>query len=1495
MKIPKLFKKAAAFVMAAVTALSIMPATAFAAGDIGTIFFSHTYDSNGNAMRYNSSANIGGYTAGGTGNYKYRMFVDGENAFCIQPGVPLKTGNTLKKASSDTWNALSANQKKAVGLALLYGYQGNRNNLSGSDDEKWLATQTLVWEFVTGCREATGSYNQTSTTVYSLHFGSNYANSGARAVYDQIVAMLREHNTIPSFMSGGKNDITKELAYKDGKYSITLTDSNGVLSDYSFSSSDSNVSVSKSGNKLTISSTVAISGSVRITAKRNNVPTVSSSAKLIAYGDPNLQDLVTGVENADTVSAYINIETPTGTIALKKTSEDGVVEGISFTIKGDNFNKTVKTGKDGSVSVEGLFPGTYTVTEQSIDRYEPQKTQTVTLIGGKTSTVTFSNTLKRGSLEIVKTSEDNLVEGMKFHLYGTSLSGLPVDEYAVTDKNGLAKFENVLISGDTPYVVEEVDTAVRYVVPASQTAPIEWNKVTKRSFDNVLKKFQVTVTKTDAETGSPQGDASLAGAVYGIYKGEELIDTYTTDENGQFTTKYYICDNDWTVREISPSEGYLLDTAIHKVGAEPELYTVELNSTANDVNEQVIKGNIALIKHTDNGETQIETPEEGAVFEVFLKSAGSYENAKETERDVLTCDENGFAQTKDMPYGIYTVRQTFGWEGRELMKDFDVFISKDGQTYRYLINNANFESYIKIVKKDAETGNTIPYAGAGFQIYDPNGNLVTMTFTYPEVTTIDTFYTTADGDLITPQTLEYGKGYSLVEVQAPYGYVLNSEPVYFDVVQENSEEESGITVIEVVRSNMAQKGTITVEKSGEVFSSVAGDKGLYQPIFSVSGLEGAVYEITAAEDIVTLDGTIRYTKGQVVATVTTDADGRATTEPLYLGKFTVKEVTAPHGMVLNTNPVDVELTYAGENVKVTTTSTSFYNERQKVTIDLSKSLEKDDVFNIGNDDEITRVQFALYAAEDLTAEDGRTIPKDALIEIEACDTDGKISFKTDLPVGAKEYVKEYATDSHYILSDLIYEVTFDYEGQDTDTVRKNINDGNAIENEMIRGSIVGKKLDEDGFAICGALFGLFAESETEFTEETAILTCESNEIGVFHFENVPFGRWIVREIKAAPAFVLNENSYAVTVSEHEQVVEVTIENEFITGTVKTTKVDKEYPENTLGGAIFEIFVDVDGNQEFDAEIDLLVGEMTETENGIYTMDNLRYNGYFLYEKVAPEGFLKDDGYYYFEIRNDGEIVVVENEAGIGFTNQPIKGNVTTTKVDEEYPENKLTGAKFHIYADTDKNGEFNAEIDTFVVALSETELGVYLAEGVRFGGYFLYEKTAPVGFVKDDTYHYFEIRNDGETIVVENKAGVGFTNKPIVGELELTKTDIADGKPLAGVGFRIKDADGNTVIEGYTDENGIAKFALRYGKYTYSEFDPLDGYVANTDEYPFEITEDGQIVKASVTNEKIPVPDIPQTGDNSNLGFWIGLGAIALGGLIATAVIAIKRKKDDED
>ena len=1333
MKFPKLFKRAAAVLMAAVTTLSVLPATtAFAAGDIGTISFTHTYDRNGNAMRYNSSAVFDGYTAGGTGNYKYRMYVDGDDAFCIQPGVPLRTGNTLKKNSSETWNALSANQKKAVGLALLYGYQGNRNNLSGSDDEKWLATQTLIWEFVTGCRESTGSYQQTSQKAYSLHFGSNYPNSGAAEVYNQIVSLMSRHNTIPSFMSGGANDITKELSYQDGKYTLTLTDNNGVLSEYSFASSDSKVSVAKSGNQLIITSETAFDGSVRITATRSNVPTVSSSAKMIAYGDPNLQDVVTGVENADAVRAYLNVETPTGTIALKKTSEDGVVAGISFVIKGEkNFNKTVTTDENGNITVEGLFPGTYTVTEQSIDKYEPQETQTITLIGGKTTTVNFNNTLKRGSLEVVKTSEDSLVEGVTFHLYGTSLSGLAVDEYAVTDANGVARFENVLISGNTPYVLEEVDTAVRYVVPASQTAPIEWNKVTERSFTNILKKFNVTVTKTDAETGTPQGDASLAGAVYGIYKGEELIDTYTTDENGQFTTDYYVCGDDWSIREISPSEGYLLDETIHHVGAEPELYTVERNTTKNDVNEQVIKGNIAIIKHTDDGETQIETPEEGAVFEVFLKSAGSYGDAKESERDILTCDENGFAQTKDLPYGIYTVKQTSGWEGRELMKPFDVFINSDGQTYRYLINNANFESYIKIVKKDAETGNTIPYAGAGFQIYDPNGELVTMTYTYPEVTTIDTFYTTADGDLITPQTLEYGKGYSLVEVQAPYGYVLNSEPVYFDVVQEDSAEESGITVIEVVRENVAQKGTITVEKTGEVFSTVSGDKGLYQPIFSASGLEGAVYEITAAEDIYTLDGTLRASKGEVVDTITTGADGTAKSKELYLGRYEVRETKAPYGMVLNGETHTVELVYAGQEVAVTETSTSFYNERQKVEIDLIKSLEVDEAYGVGNNGEIFDVSFGLYAAEELTAADGTTIPVDGLIEVITLDENGHGKAISDLPMGSY-YVQEISTNSAYLKDDTKYPVVFEYAGQETALVSITANEGEAIENDLIYGSVSGKKYDEDGNALGGALIGIFKTGTEEFTAETAIQTTTSADDGSFSFEKVPYGTWIIREIESPTGFVLSDEEIPVTIGSVDEVVEVELVNEFIMGSIELTKVDEDYPDNKLTGAVFEVYADKNGDGKLD-DSDELLGEMAELGDGVYQMSDLRYGKYLVRETKAPEGFLLDTNVYPVSIEEDGKIYTVENEAGVGFINAAQKGSLKIVKTSSDGKVEgfsfRVTGKDYDQTFTTDANGEI-------------------LIEGLRIGEYTVSEVSddASAGYILP-AEKQATVKTDATTIV----------------------------------------------------------------------------------------------------------------------------------------------------
>ena len=1245
---------------------------------------------------YDSDGNISTKTyASGTAKSKYLMTDSNgtHQVYCVESGVDFNTGNSYVSKNgnnSSYFRNLPMDAQFGIMMALMYGWhEGKSSPVAGTNtDDYAFATQTIIWEYQQQLRTSPSDLHSANGIAADMYY-STIQGRPAEKCYNWILAQMANHYTIPSFASRSQSGAaTHTLKYNPDtkEYSLTLVDTNNTLADLKFSASG--IKVTRNGNSYTFTSDKMITSPVTVTAQKN----VNLDCEdMLIWGCIGKQTMVSGA--SDPVYFYFKIDTETyGTGHIKKTSEDGVVSGIQFNISGNGVNQNVVTGADGTVDIQ-LMPGVYTVTEQSIDRYEPQSVQRVTVVSGHTSTVTFNNTLKRGDLEVIKNSEDKMVEGVKFHLYGTSLSGLPVDEYAVTDANGVARFEDVLISGSAPYTVEEVDTAIRYVVPASQTAPIEWEKVTSRTFNNVLKKFQVTVTKSDAETGTAQGDASLAGATYGIFKGEELIDTYVTDANGQFTTKYYICDDDWTIKEISPSEGYLLDPTVHHVGAEPQLYTVEYNSTANDVNEQVIKGNISLIKHTDDGETQIETPETGATFEVFLKSAGNYEAAKETERDILTCDENGFAQSKDMPYGIYTVRQTSGWEGRELMKAFDVFINKDAQTYRYLINNANFESYIKIVKKDAETGKTIPYAGVGFQIYDPNGNLVTMTFTYPEITTIDTFYTTDEGFLITPQALEYGTGYSLVEVQAPYGYVLNSEPIYFDVAQENSEDEGGFTVIEVVRTNMAQKGTITVTKSGEVFYTVAGDKGVYHPIFAVAGLEGAVYEIVAAEDIYTLDGTLRASKGEVVDTITTGENGTATSKELYLGKYEVREVTAPIGYVLNTEAHAVELVYAGQNVAVTETATDFVNERQRVQIDLVKSLAVDEAYGIGNNGEIFDVTFGLFAAEELTAADGEVIPADGLIEVISLDENGKGLVRSDLPIGSY-YVKELSTNAAYVISDEKYPVLFEYAGQDTATVHITANEGEAIENDIIYGSVSGKKSDEDGNALGGAVIGIFKTGTTEFTKDTAIAYTTTAEDGSFAFENVPYGTWVIREIESPTGFVLSEEEIAVTVSEVDEVVEIGLVNYFIKGNIELTKVDEDYPDNKLSGAVFEVYADGNGDGKLD-EGDTLLGEMTELEGGIYQMNELRYGKYLVREKTAPMGFVLDENVYPVSIEENGKTYTVENEAGVGFLNAAQKGSLKIVKTSSD---GKVEGFTFRVRGEgydqtftTDKNGEIFIE------------------------------------------------------------------------------------------------------------------------------------------------------------------------------------------------------------
>lgn len=1168
-------------ITALLLAVSVIFGTMFAlhvsaaSGDTVTITFDYCYDSAGNIIKFQQTTVSDGYTVGTPGEELCKIFADGKEAYCIEPGHTLYSGNTLTEDGSTVWKNLGSAKQKAINLALLYGKPGSGKSLSGTEDQKWVATQLIVWEFVSGCR-STGEGYKCTNTKFIDGICADGANPGVKSVYNAISKSLANYSTVPSFASAiASKAETYEMKYLDGKYTLTLTDSNNILSDFSFKTTGG-VSASVSGNKLTLTSTSTVNDAVTFNSAKS-MPDVGKTV-LVPYGDASLQDVITGVENdADPIRAYFKVKTSSGNLKLVKTSEDGNVANIEFTVKGDGYSKTVKTNSKGEFELTDLVPGSYTVTEITDSKYETQKSQTVKVESGKTAKVTFENVLKKGSLEVVKTSEDNFNEGVKFHLYGTSLSGANVDLYATTNDDGVATFTNVFVSGDKLYTLEEVDTADRYVVPKKQTAPIEWNKVTQRSFDNVLKKWNLTVTKTDAETKSAQGDATLTGAVYGIYNNGKLVDKYTTDKNGGFTTSYYVCGDNWTLKEIEPSEGYLLDETEYHIGAEAKKYTLENNSVSIGVTEDILKGKIAIIKHTDDGSTKIETPEKGAEFQVYLKSSGSYAKAKESERDNLICDEYGFAETKDLPYGTYTVHQTKGWNGTEFIADFDVFVSENNKTYKYLINNASLESYVKIVKVDSETGKQIPYAGAGFQIFAPDRNKVTMKYTYPNFTEIDTFYTNSDGYLITPETLPYGKGYSVVEVQAPYGYVLDSTPIYFDITAENTSEENGVTIVKTEKKNTPQKGTITVEKTGEIFSNVTAVGGgytdengndvalptIYQPEYSVSSLSGAVFEIYADENITTPDGTVRATKDELVATLKTNSKGTATSKQLYIGKYRVVETVAPYGTVINPEPHTVELTYSGQNEKVTNTSTSFTNDRQKVEIDLTKILEQDEKFNIGNNDEILNISFGLYADEDLKASNGTVIPENGLIEIVTCDEKGKATFTTDLPIGSY-YVKEISTDNHYILSEKKYPVVFEYAGQDTATVHISVNDGEPIENEIIYGTIKGLKIDrETGENIAGALFGMFKAEEKELSEKTAILTAESNEEGIFTFENVPYGEYIVCELKPAEGYLPNEENYTVTISENKEIIEITVENDKIPelGTTATIDGKKEFTVN----------------------------------------------------------------------------------------------------------------------------------------------------------------------------------------------------------------------------------------------------------------------------------------------------------------------------------------------
>ena len=993
------------------------------------------YDSYGSQIKYVSSFSWGGKSIGGYGSPRYQITANGSPAYCIEPGGYLPGGSSVSTSTAHIWNGFSSDKRDAIKVALLCGEPGNSSALSGNFGSQYTATQMIVWEIIVGARSTYSPYNCTDAKVINS-VCSGGANSEVKTVYDQISNAMRTYSILPSFASSLYAPApTSEMTYQSGAFTLTLTDSNGVLSNYNFTSTNGSLRFSTSGNQLTITSSSPVDSATVNVTKKN---AVSVSSTITAYAGNGLQETIVGVEASDNTSGYFMVnaegeapppaanaslgirktaedgnvgninftlvgiggeasgayysvytndygniitevkpgtymvteQTPSGyvaspksqqvtlqsgdgkvltfynalekgTVKIVKTSDDGVISGIKFTISGPSGTQTVTTGSNGKINVPNLSPGTYTVTEQVPAGYTadqtsqrftlmpgelytvnfhntPQKgglkivktssdgkvagitftvtgnsvsktvttgsdgtitipdlapgsytvtetvpsgytadkaSQTVTVTNGQTATVTFKNTLKTGSLKIVKTSDDGHISGIQFAVKGGSINktvtsgtdgtitvpGLTPGQYTVTeqvpaayacdnpsqtvtveyDKTATVTFRNTLKTGNIKIVktaddghisgiqftvkggsVNQTVTSgtdgtitvpglvpgqytVAEIVPEgyvcnnpSQTVTVEYDKTAEVRFENELKVWRVAVTKVDADEGVRRSSrATLEGAQYGVYHDSALQDTYTTDQNGQFVTDYYPCSTGWTLQEISAPTGYTVDPTSYTIGLEPGTTQLAANDTELTVPEEIIEGKLLITKQ--DGLTQ--TPLAGAVFAVTDETGATVTEA--------TTGEDGTATVESLPFGTYTAKETKAPEGYQLDETvFDFAIETDGQTVTLTRENVYNTGSITVHKADTQ-GNTLAGATYLLEWSQDGGTWNPVTFrsdTTPAIggcTTLDLnagqLTTGADGTVKFDGLVANGKvQYRLTEIKAPEGLSLLKDPVF---------------------------------------------------------------------------------------------------------------------------------------------------------------------------------------------------------------------------------------------------------------------------------------------------------------------------------------------------------------------------------------------------------------------------------------------------------------------------------------------------------------------------------------------------------------------------------------------------------------------------------------------------------------------------------------------------------------------------------------------
>ncbi len=1203
-------------------------------------------------------------------------------------------------------------------------------------------------------------------------------------------------------------------------------------------------------------------------------------------------------------------------------------DGTKVYSKDDVIAENLVTGTDGLVVLTDLHLGTYVVTEtKSIDGYTINTTPVTVKIEYKDQNVevqyesaTIQNTRQKAEVSVVKKDSDtaNVLDGGKYTLY----AGNDIKNYAgqvivtkgtalqtvTSGEDGKAAYTLDLPIANS-YYISETQAPFGYIRNSSDVYSFNFNYLSETTakatfsheFVNDRTTAKIHIYKVDKETGLavPQGDASLEGAVYGLYaredimhpdgttgvvfKANDLVATMTTDANGDAEVNNLYLGN-YYVKEITAPEGYLLDEEEHDVVCDYEGDLVAEVSRSTTSAEQVMKQPFQMIKVSDNGE-DTEAPLLGqAGFTVYLKSSlsvkedGSYDFNSATpvvigangETELFT-DEKGHLVTIPIPYGTYVVIETHTPHNMETIKPFEVHITENNptepQVWRVFIDR-EFTAKLRVIKKDADTGMTVLIPNTEFKIFNMDTNeYVEMITTYPSKEIHTSFFTDADGDLILPDVLPLGN-YRIEEVKAPFGYVLNVNYVEVKIDTDTFYEVDPDTyeaIITVEYEDAPAVGELVIEKKGEVLDDYKGglfaDSEEKEFVYVEGSLAGAKFEIYAAEDIYTADMQCDadgnrnkyYSAGELVTTVVTDENGKAVVSDLPLGSYRVVEIEAPYGYVLNSEEQVVTFVYVDDKTPVIKESVTFANERQ--TLDLSV-IKKD----AETETPIAGAVFGLYADEDIVNAEGKVIVEaGTLMEVATSDANGVIQFVKDYPFG-KYYAKEFEAPKGYVSSDVV--VTFDaqYMGQDVKVAEYSCDYKNAPTTfEFTKVDIT------SGAELSGATL-------TVLDMDGNVIDTWTSKAGEVHvIKKLVVGETYVLREEFAPYGYLKATDIEFTVEDTEEIQSVVMKDEVPTGTIIINKDGEffcdvnlvadhwydfifDYFKDSLAGVTFEVYarediVSPDGLDTVYYKADELVATIVTNDDGIAMISELPLGKYYLVETATIDGFVLDSTPIEADlsyIDQDTEVVY----AGMDVTNERQKVQITVIKKDAETNE-PLEGAVFGLYA---KEDIYNAEgrlivgKDTFIEkAVTGADGTVTFVSDLTLGRYYVKEMEAPAGYVKSDECFDVDATYKGSDVeVIEIEAE--FVNYPT--KLEISKTEITGEHELKGATLSIIDADGNVVASWVSD--GTAHYIERIpvGKYILREEIAPYGYkIANDVE--FEVTETKEIQKVSMKDELV--------------------------------------------